>query len=76
MSEQTPADVVVREAVGPEEIAAAGRVVSAAYEADAFASAEYRARLSQAQDRADQAELLVARDRGRRGLGSVTYSRA
>ena len=55
---------------------AAGAVVAAAYAADRFASAEYREQLTHAQDRADKAELLVAVDRRRAVLGSVTYSLA
>jgi ribosomal protein S18 acetylase RimI-like enzyme len=66
----------VRRASGPAEIAAAGRVVAAAYETDDFASADYRSRLGQAQDRADNAELLVAVDADGAVLGSVTYSLA
>jgi ribosomal protein S18 acetylase RimI-like enzyme len=66
----------VRRASGPAEIAAAGRVVAAAYEVNAFADADYRSRLSQAQDRADNAELLVAVDADGEVLGSVTYSLA
>ena len=66
----------VRRASSPAEIEAAGRVVAAAYEADAYASADYRSRLGQAQDRADNAELLVAVDTDGAVLGSVTYSLA
>lgn len=68
--------IEVRRADGPAEVAAAGRVVAAAYIADSFASADYRARLAEAEDRAANAELLVAVDGGGQVVGSVTYSLA
>jgi ribosomal protein S18 acetylase RimI-like enzyme len=70
------AEVEVREAIGPQEIDAAGRVVDAAYRANGFVDQAYLARLRDASDRAANARLLVAVDGSGEVLGSVTFALA
>jgi ribosomal protein S18 acetylase RimI-like enzyme len=61
--------------VRPEELAAAGEVVAAAYVNDLRVSAWYAARLRDAASRAEAATLLVAVDGSQTVLGSLTYAR-
>lgn len=59
----------------PEELAAAGEVVAAAYLSDLRVSPWYADRLRDAASRAELATLLVAVDTDQTVLGSLTYAR-
>jgi ribosomal protein S18 acetylase RimI-like enzyme len=59
----------------PEELAAAGEVVAAAYLSDLRVSPWYADRLRDAASRAELATLLVAVDSDQTVLGSLTYAR-
>lgn len=64
--------LVVRTAL-PQELDAAGRCASAAYEADGLADPGYLAILADARSRAQTAEVLVAVDAAGQVVGSVTF---